>query len=203
MTKTSLYAFVFSAVMTAVFLRPAPAVADAREDGQAAYDRGDYGTALKLWSPLAQKGDPEAEKAVGWLYATGHGVKQDYAQAFKWYKKAAAQGLAEAQFNLGVLYENGIGITKDYAEAFTWYQRAAAQQDAAAQDNLGWMCQYGWGTRLNYVEAYKWYSLAARAEDEEERRIAEEDRVQLAPQMTASQIAEAERLAKDWKPAKP
>ena len=34
-----------------------PAVAGPFEDGAAAYAKGDYGTALRLWRPLAEQGD--------------------------------------------------------------------------------------------------------------------------------------------------
>jgi hypothetical protein len=35
------------------------------EDGFAAVQTGDYATALKLWTPLADKGNADAENAVG------------------------------------------------------------------------------------------------------------------------------------------
>ena len=37
------------------------AVAGPFEDGVAAYDRGDYATALRLWRPLAEEGNPDAQ----------------------------------------------------------------------------------------------------------------------------------------------
>ncbi len=62
----------------------------------AAYKRADYPTALRLFRPMAAKGDAAAQFHLGLMYAKGQGVTQDYAQAVNWYRKAAEQGGAEA-----------------------------------------------------------------------------------------------------------
>ncbi len=54
------------------------AVAGPFEDGVAAYKRGDYATALRLWRPLAEQGDADAQFNLGLMYANGEGVPQDY-----------------------------------------------------------------------------------------------------------------------------
>ena len=74
-----------------------PADAGPFEDGLAAYDRGDYATALKFWRPLAEQGDAEAQNNLGYMYNEGHGVPQDEAEALKWLRKAAEQGNALEQ----------------------------------------------------------------------------------------------------------
>ena len=109
------------------------------EDGAAAYQRGDYATAQKIFQTLAAQGNAEAQYNLGFMYDSGKGVKQDYAEALKWYRLAVAQGVALAQFNLGVMYGNGRGVKQDDAEALKWYRLAAAQGDAMAQGNLGVM----------------------------------------------------------------
>jgi len=83
----------------------------------AAYDKGDYATALADWRSLAAHGVAEAQHNLGVMYAKGEGVHQDYAEAASWFRKAAAQGDAEAQFGLGALYFEGEGVRQDYAEA--------------------------------------------------------------------------------------
>ena len=90
-----------------------------------AYDRADYATALKVWLPQAQAGDPEAQNYVGEIYARGLGLPPDYATAAIWYRKAAAQNYAQAEINLGRLYEKGLGVPRDAAAALNWYRRAA------------------------------------------------------------------------------
>src|SRR5262245_16154132 len=73
------------------------------EDGLAAYQR-DFATALKLWRPLAERGNAQAQNQVGDMYYDGKGVTQDYSEAVKWYRKAADQGNAPAQNALGFMY---------------------------------------------------------------------------------------------------
>jgi uncharacterized protein len=113
------------------------AVAGPLEDSVAAYERGDYATALRLLRPLAAQGNAVAQYKLGGMYYMGVGVPQDDAEAAKWYRKAADQGDADAQTSLGLFYENGEGVPKDYAEAVRWYRIAADQGNANAQFNLG------------------------------------------------------------------
>ena len=70
------------------------ATAGPLEDGQAAYQRSDYSTALQIFRPLAEQGNAFAQANLGWMYAQGQGVAQDYAQAVAWWRKAADQGNA-------------------------------------------------------------------------------------------------------------
>ncbi|MSO74665.1 MAG: sel1 repeat family protein, partial [Alphaproteobacteria bacterium] len=95
----------------------APVLAGPYEDANAAYERSDYATALKLWRPLAEQGDADAQYKLGWMYRDGQGVLQDYAEAARWYRKAADQGDAWAQTNLGWMYNHGQGVAQDHAEA--------------------------------------------------------------------------------------
>ena len=86
------------------------AAAGPLEDGIAAYNRGDPKTALKLWQPLADAGNPDAQVNIGVLHANGEGVAQSYAEALVWYRKAADQGDVFALNNLGLMYMRGQGI---------------------------------------------------------------------------------------------
>ncbi|HHM04256.1 MAG TPA: hypothetical protein ENJ19_00750 [Gammaproteobacteria bacterium] len=96
-----------------------------------AFDRADLDTALKVWLPLAQQGDPQAQNYVGAIYEKGLGVPPDYAAAARWYQKAADQGHAEAQFALGHLYELGLGVPKNIQTAYHLYRQASGLPDAA------------------------------------------------------------------------
>ena len=89
------------------------------EDAVAAYQRGDYATALRLWHPLAEQGDAEAQSHLGVMYESGQGGLRNDAEAIKWYRKAAEQGDAVAQFNLGIMYTKGEGVSQNDAEAPT------------------------------------------------------------------------------------
>ncbi len=125
---------IISAVVILIGLA-APAWAGFAE-GFAAYERGDYATALREWRPLAGQGISEAQSNLGVMYQRGQGVPQDYAKAVRWYSKAANQGVPRAQFNLGFMYQNGLGVPQDTAKAVRWYGMAANQGLAIAQTNL-------------------------------------------------------------------
>lgn len=117
----------------------------------------------------------------------------------RWLRLAADNGLAEAQFNLGGMYTNGDGVIQDDAEAVRWYRRAATQGYAAAQNGLGLMYSTGRGVPQNYVEAHKWFNIAA-AQASDERDLFVSNRTLAAERMTAKQIAEAQRRAREWRP---
>jgi TPR repeat protein len=136
------------------------AVAGPIEDATAAFQRGDYATAMRILQPLANRGDATAQTSLGWMYYHGQGVPQNYAEALKWSRKAADQGKASAQDNLGRMYQYGQGVPQNHAEAVRWYRKAAEQGDADTQNTLGWMYQYGQSV-TNYAEAVRWYRKAA------------------------------------------
>jgi TPR repeat protein len=49
------------------------ALAGPWEDGMAAYNRGDYVPAIRLFRPLAEKGNPKAQSVLGVMYRRGQG----------------------------------------------------------------------------------------------------------------------------------
>jgi TPR repeat protein len=102
------------------------------EDGEAAYVRGDYATALRLLRPFADQGDAIAQSVLGVMYAYGD-----------------------------------VGVAKDYVQAHKWLDLAASR---------------------------------ASASEKELRDKAVKNRDEVAAKMTTAQIAEAQKLARDWKP---
>ena len=149
----------------------------------------------------ADQGDAAAQFNLGIRYATGEGVAQDYVEAVAWMRKAADQGDAGAQYNLAVSYVNGLGVPQDFTQAVAWYRKAADQGYADAQYNLGSMYSRGAGLPQDYVEAHKWRNLAAsRVTGDEQKRYAE-PRDALAKLITPAQLAEAQRLAREWQAA--
>jgi hypothetical protein len=119
------------------------------------------------------------------------------------YRKAAEQGNAAAQNDLGNMYTEGQGVPPDYVEAMKWLRKAAEQGNAAAQNNLGNMYSNGQGVPQDYVQAHKWFNLAAAripASETESRAIAIKSRDSVASKMTPAQVAEAQKLASEWKP---
>jgi TPR repeat protein len=174
------------------------------EDATAAYDKGDYATALQLYRPLADKGDARAQNRLGVMYNIGQGVLEDYATAMVWYRKAAEQGNANAQFNLGSMYRHGDGVPRDFETAVIWHRKAAEQGLANAQFELGVMYRDGKGVPQDYVQAHIWFNLAASrfsATRQEAAAKASISRDGVAVMMTPAQIGEAQKTARDWKPS--
>lgn len=137
------------------------------------------------------------------MYEKGKGVPKDYAVAAGWYRKAAEQGNSQAQAFLGDYYARGQGVTQDYAAAAKWYRKAAEKGVPQAQNNLGVMYAKGLGVPNDNVLAHMWYNLAgSKFPDGEKRETAKKNRDDIAVKMTPAQIAEAQRLAREWKPKK-
>jgi TPR repeat protein len=188
----------------------APGIAGPIEDGVAAYERGDYATALQLFRPSAEGGDAIAQFNLGIMYNNGFGVPQDNATALKWFGLAAAQGdRTSAEYRdvvarritpvkqTGALttgeaaYESG-----DYATALRIFRASADKGEARAQSNLGVMYHNGHGVPKDFVRAYMWFSLAAAQSDE----TAIEYRDYVKQSMSPAQIVEAQKLARKLVP---
>jgi TPR repeat protein len=175
------------------------ATAGPLEDGEAAYKRSDFATALQLFRPLAEQGNAEAQNSLGAMYQYGQGVPKDYAQALILRRKAADQGNASAQIDLAIMYMDGDGVPQDYEQAVAWFRKAAEQGDVWGQFDLGQMYRDGHGVPQDYVRAHMWMNLAASHTDDV---WFAQMRNGLAAKMTPAQIAEAERMASEWKPKK-
>lgn len=166
-------------------------------DGFTANNWGDYATALRLWRPIAEQGDALAQNSLGFMYDKGRGVLQDYDQAVHWFRKAAEQGWSEAQYNIGYMYDNGYGVPQDCVQAHMWYNLAAAR---SAQGDILEMAIKN-RTNRNPVRKFMSYTLTdVRAAQENILKKAIKNRDAIAAQMTPEQIAEAHRLAREWKP---
>ena len=124
----------------------------------------------------------------------------DYATALRLWRPLAEQGTADAQHMLGIMYANGQSVPQDYAEAVKWYRLAAEQGSANAQYMLGIMYANGRGVPQDYAEAHMWFNLAASRAPASERDEAIKMRNVAASNMTPAQIAEAQKLAREWKP---
>ena len=233
--------FVGAAPAFALLLWPAASPGGPSEDAAAAYKRGDYGAAIRLYRALADQGDARAQNSLGRMYLRGQGASRDYREAMKWFRRAAALGSADAQFNLGdiylreygvkqdlieaarwytraaeqghvgaqftlaVLYLIGQGVSQSHQKAGYWFDRAAAQGFADAQVELGILYGTGRGVPRDAVTAYKWITLGQTyARTNSLRAKAARSLARLSKGMTPTQIAEAQRQAREWKavPAK-
>ena len=187
MTKVLLYI----ALLVGLLLFPALGLVDFQARVNAC-ERRDFLANIRA---LAEQGNALAQNSLGGKYATGQGVSQDYQEAVMWYRRAAEQGLAVAQFNLGNRYAKGQGVSQDYQEAAKWYRLAAEQGEASAQSTLGMMYGTGKGVPQDYLLAHMWVNMAAAQGNE-----AGSKGVKILEElMTPQQLAEAQRLAREWK----
>jgi TPR repeat protein len=92
----------------------------------------------------------------------------------------------------------GLSVPTDDAQAASWFLKAAGQGDGYAQGNLAGLYRAGRGVPRDLIQAYKWYRLSeqfANTTWSDELR-------ELANLMTTTEIAEAERMASEWRPHK-
>ena len=171
-----------------------PAAAAELDDAVAAAHGGDYATALRRLSPLAEKGDARAEFDIGFMHDYGWGVPRNPAEAITWYRKAADQGLGVAQHFLGLAYANGEGVRGDDAEAARWFARAAAQGFAQAEYMLGLLSLDGRGVPKDLVQGYAFIVMAGQGGVRSAARVVQK----LA--LTETQRAQAQEIIDHWKP---
>ena len=97
------------------------------------------------------------------------------------------------------MYGTGRGVPQDFVEAARWFRLAAEQGMAEAQASLGNMYARGEGVPQDDVLAYMWHNLAAAQGNE----IAQDNKDIIEEDMTREQIAEAQRLSREWLEAHP
>ena len=90
----------------------------------------------------------------------------------------------------------------DYETAYRLNKSLAERRSPVAQSNLGLMYYHSRGVSQDYVLAYMWLNLASTRDsawEKEKRDKAEENRKNLASKLSPAQIAEAQKLAREWK----
>ena len=156
-------------------------------------------TVAAVWyRRAAELGNTLAQVSLGIFFNLGQGVPKDYEQAAAWYRRAGEQGMPEAQFLLGQMYVGAQGFTKNPAQAAVLYRKAAEQGYPAAQFALGRLYADGGGLSQDYVAAYMWENLAASRAIGDEQRDYAQSRDGLEKLMTPAQIAEAQKLSREW-----
>src|SRR5687768_12753221 len=110
------------AAAAAIAATAATASAQSVEDGFKAWDAGRHDDAVRQWRLLADRGNADAQFALGHAYRLGRGVPRNLNLAEQWYERAARGGHAEAQAMYGViLFQNG-----RRQEALPYIERGAA-----------------------------------------------------------------------------
>lgn len=137
------------------------AALDGHDAAAQAYFAGDYAKALKLYTPLAEKDDAEAQFNLGVMNQLGQGTDKNDKAAAKWFEKSAAAGNPEAMVKLGELYNEGSGVTKNSKTAAEWYAKAADAGSPAAMNNLAYLYYLGEGVPQDFNIARKMFERAA------------------------------------------
>ena len=106
----------------------ATAFALPQPDAEAAYARGDYASAFKIWLPLAEQGSPEAQRSVARMYERGEWVAQDKQAAAEWYSKAAEQSARDATMPGAPVVANAgpVGRSSTLPSSSTTYPRSTS-----------------------------------------------------------------------------
>jgi len=160
----------------------------------------------------AEKGDAEAQYALGGAYYNGNGVPRNIAEGARWLEMAATNGYARAQCDFGTMFlKKNSGVKQNYGDALKWFRRAAMKGDALAFHNLGSLCTTGFrdysigffdrvrlaNATTNHVEAYKWFTLAA----EKGHAASLKDRALLERRLSAIQVDRAKRMVQEFNEA--
>ncbi|HME70604.1 MAG TPA: tetratricopeptide repeat protein [Myxococcota bacterium] len=159
----------------------------------------DLTEAARWFRRAAEQGNAAAQYNLGTMYANGEGVPRDASQAAKWYQDAAKQGDDDSENELGRMYWTGDGVQRDLSLAAAWSRKAAEQGNRIAQFRLGLMYMGGEGVPEDRVQAHMWLELCAPSRNGEARAVL----ASLETKLTSEELAEAERLAREWRQEHP
>ena len=163
-------------------------------DGVRALYSGNYKVAYEKLKPEAEKGNAIAQYRLGQMYKLGYGFPKNDQKAINWFIKSAQLGNEDAQYELGILFSGG--KNKDYKLAVRYFRDSAENKHFLAQYRLGVMYREGKGVIQDYVYAHMWFNLAIAEEGNvDSTRKSTSD---LEKKMTPEQIAEAQKLAREW-----
>jgi len=94
-------------------------------------------------------------------------------------------------------------VVADYDAAHKHLNDAATEGHAKTLFHLGSMYKDGLGVQVNNITAHKWFNLATARSDGSDREEASKARQNVELQLTADEITEAQRLAREWDEAHP
>ena len=178
--------------------------ADAQSNLVITHDAGrgipqNHAEAVRWYRRAADQGHATTQDALEVMDAAGQYVPPDDAEVVRWWRLAADRGDAFAQVRFAWLVAEGEGVQQDFAEAVRWWRRAAVQGHPLGQFSLGTAYWAGVDMPQDLVSAYLWVYLAADS-DSDGREMFIAGRSSLAALLTADQIADTQRRAREWTP---
>ena len=162
--------------------------------------------ATKWFRKAAIQGLPKAEFRLGVAYLKGLGVSRNHDKALRWFRRAGLHGELDAAWFVAYVYQIGDGVPQNFAEAAKWYRIGAERGDAPCQGGLGVLYADGRGVPKDYVLAYMWLNLSVANSDRQLPNLRNTNSKlaglldSIAARMTPEQIADAQKLAREWKP---
>lgn len=127
-----------------------------------AWRSGHFDEATRIWSPLAEQGQPRAQALMGWSHEVGQGSEQDMNRAISLYRQSAQAGDPFGQYRLAELYLRGAGVKRDLRQAFHWMDLAARNGDVPAMLKVGILHLMGASGRVDLSLAKQWLYQAAQ-----------------------------------------
>jgi len=182
------------AIATAFILAGAGAARAQLSKGVDLFDRGEFGAAAQVLSPLAKDGDPKARYVLGVMYLNGMVQPPSQTAAAELMIGSGEAGFEKAQVELARMYREGHGVEQDFAKSFFWSMKAAEGGDVGAQLQVADSFAFGHGVNRDPVEAYKWYEIALLYWGS----LAVNARDLVAASMSPDQIAKAKQQAESW-----
>ena len=200
-------------VTSADFARAIPACAAAvAAHPDVARFRYEHGTAL-AWAKrnadayaeyrrAADAGYPAAIFEIGYAYYNDTAFGMDFSKARTWLRRATELGVPDAFVTLGEMYFSGNGVKQNAYESSRLKYTGALFDNFSGEFGLGDAYQQGYGVPISFVRAWAWLDLAASHPAAVMLRMSEtyaHDRDGMTKNMTEAQVAEAQRLAAEWK----
>src|SRR5579859_1726866 len=149
-------------LLALLLLAPLPVLAQ-YEEGQKAFDSGDYAGAQAAWQKGAEANESRSQYSLGYLAQFGLAGGADLGAAKGWYEKAADNNDPDGLYALGLMYETGQAGAKDLSKAFELYHKAAAAgPQSDAEYAIGRMLLRGRGVPRDAKESVIWLKKAAQ-----------------------------------------
>lgn len=158
---------------TAVIAAFIIASAGAASAGTTAYEaalnellKGETSAALAIYQEAASEHKTWGEFGLGYMYASGVGVKTDSKLAMSYFRLAASQGYVPAEYEIATYYTIGSGLVEvDIKKAAALYTLLANADYVLADEALGKLYVAGVGVTGNEATAFSYYMKAAEGGD--------------------------------------
>jgi len=156
------------------------------EKGKVGYD--DPSLSVHFLTRAAELGDAEAQDRLGDLYEAGsQQTLKDFDMAARYFAQSAQQANDYGMMSLGLAFIRGQGVEQNKVQAYFWLSLSNLRKSVSTGIGLA---------RLQLLQRTPGYE--SYGDDMLDRSTVRDE---LAQTMTPQEIAEAQRLARDWLPS--